>query len=54
MGATVPKFGWTMGAVGADGEPDTALYQQMIADAELCAKLDYDAAWVVEQHFSDF
>src|SRR5262249_34960899 len=54
MGATSPKFGWMMGAVGADGEPDAALYQQMIADAELGAKLGYDAAWVVEHHFSDY
>ena len=34
-----------MGAVGADGESDAALYQQMIGDAELGAKLGYDAAW---------
>ena len=31
MRATAPKFGWMMRAVGADGEPDAALYQQMIA-----------------------
>jgi alkanesulfonate monooxygenase SsuD/methylene tetrahydromethanopterin reductase-like flavin-dependent oxidoreductase (luciferase family) len=54
MRATAPKFGWMMGAVGADGEPDAALYQQMIADVELGAKLGYDAAWVLEHHFSDY
>src|SRR5215469_15087936 len=48
------QFGWMMGAVGADGEPDAALYRQMIADAELGAALGYDAAWVVEHHFSDY
>ena len=49
-----PQFGWMMGAVGADGESDAALYRQMIADAELGAELGYDAAWVVEHHFSDY
>jgi alkanesulfonate monooxygenase SsuD/methylene tetrahydromethanopterin reductase-like flavin-dependent oxidoreductase (luciferase family) len=54
MSGVEPKFGWMMGAVGADGESDAALYQQMIADAELGAELGYDAAWVVEHHFSDY
>jgi len=54
MHAATPKFGWMMGAVGADGEPDAVLYRQMIADAELGAELGYDAAWVVEHHFSDY
>ena len=54
MTPAAPQFGWMMGAVGADGEPDAALYRQMIADAELGAELGYDAAWVVEHHFSDY
>jgi hypothetical protein len=54
MSGVEPKFGWMMGAVGADGESDAALYRQMIADAELGAELGYDAAWVVEHHFSDY
>ena len=54
MTPAAPHFGWMMGAVGGDGEPDAALYRQMIADAELGAELGYDAAWVVEHHFSDY
>lgn len=47
-------FGWMMGAVGAEGDPDSVLYEQMVADAELGASLGYDAPWMVEHHFSDY
>ncbi len=47
-------FGWMMGAVGADGDSDLALYREMLADAELGHALGYDAAWVIEHHFSDY
>jgi alkanesulfonate monooxygenase SsuD/methylene tetrahydromethanopterin reductase-like flavin-dependent oxidoreductase (luciferase family) len=49
-----PRFGWMMGAVGAEGESDLGLYRQMVLDAELGASLGYDAAWLVEHHFSDY
>jgi alkanesulfonate monooxygenase SsuD/methylene tetrahydromethanopterin reductase-like flavin-dependent oxidoreductase (luciferase family) len=49
-----PMFGWMMGAVGADGESDASMYRQMLSDAELGHRLGYDAAWVVEHHFSDY
>ncbi len=42
-----PKFGWMMGAVGADGDSDTTYYREMLADAELTAELGYDAGWLV-------
>ncbi len=52
--AAAPLFGWMMGAVGADGESDASMYRQLLADAELGHALGYDAAWVVEHHFSDY
>jgi alkanesulfonate monooxygenase SsuD/methylene tetrahydromethanopterin reductase-like flavin-dependent oxidoreductase (luciferase family) len=43
-----------MGAVGEDGDSDADLYRQILSDAELGESLGYDAAWVVEHHFSDY
>jgi alkanesulfonate monooxygenase SsuD/methylene tetrahydromethanopterin reductase-like flavin-dependent oxidoreductase (luciferase family) len=54
MTRNAPRFGWMMGAVGADGDSDAELYRQILSDAELGAELGYDAAWVVEHHFSDY
>lgn len=54
MGEQAPLFGWMMGAVGADGDSDLVLYREMLSDAELGHRLGYDAAWLVEHHFSDY
>lgn len=52
--AVTTRFGWMMGAVGEEGASDASLYRHMLADAELGESLGYDAAWVVEHHFSDY
>ncbi len=54
MTGTGPLFGWMMGAVGSEGDSDAVLYRQLLSDAELGASLGYDAAWVVEHHFSNY
>jgi alkanesulfonate monooxygenase SsuD/methylene tetrahydromethanopterin reductase-like flavin-dependent oxidoreductase (luciferase family) len=48
------RFAYQIGAVGADGLSDRQLYREAIADAELLHRLRYDAAWMVEHHFSDY
>jgi alkanesulfonate monooxygenase SsuD/methylene tetrahydromethanopterin reductase-like flavin-dependent oxidoreductase (luciferase family) len=54
MNWQTPLFGWMMGAVGADGDSDLVLYREMLSDARLGHRLGYDAAWLVEHHFSDY
>jgi len=54
MSSKAPLFGWMMGAVGAVGDSDFVLYREMLSDAELGHRLGYDAAWLVEHHFSDY
>jgi alkanesulfonate monooxygenase SsuD/methylene tetrahydromethanopterin reductase-like flavin-dependent oxidoreductase (luciferase family) len=48
------RFGYQIGAVGEEGLTDRQLYREAIADAELLQRLNYDAAWMVEHHFSDY
>ena len=49
-----PRFAYQIGAVGEPGLDDRALYREAIADARLLHGLGYDAAWLVEHHFSDY
>ena len=48
------RFAYQIGAVGEAGLPDAQLYSEALADAELIHRLGYDAAWVIEHHFSDY
>jgi len=52
--ARAPRFAWQIGAVGEAGLTDRALYREAILDAQLAQRLRYDAAWMVEHHFSDY
>jgi alkanesulfonate monooxygenase SsuD/methylene tetrahydromethanopterin reductase-like flavin-dependent oxidoreductase (luciferase family) len=54
MSTLAPRFGWMTGPVGEEGESDAALYREMLSDAELGARLGYDAVWYFEHHFSDY
>ncbi len=50
-----PGFAFQIGAVGEPGLTDRALYREAIADAELMHRQGaWDAAWMVEHHFSDY
>jgi alkanesulfonate monooxygenase SsuD/methylene tetrahydromethanopterin reductase-like flavin-dependent oxidoreductase (luciferase family) len=47
-------FGFQAAAADAAGVPDDQLYRGLIADCALGHKLGYDAAWLLEHHFSDY
>jgi alkanesulfonate monooxygenase SsuD/methylene tetrahydromethanopterin reductase-like flavin-dependent oxidoreductase (luciferase family) len=49
-----PRFAYQIGAVGEAGVDDRTLYREALADARLVHALGYDAAWMVEHHFSDY
>jgi alkanesulfonate monooxygenase SsuD/methylene tetrahydromethanopterin reductase-like flavin-dependent oxidoreductase (luciferase family) len=49
-----PRFAYQIGAVGEPELTDRQLYREAVADAELLHRLRYDAAWMVEHHFSDY
>ena len=53
-GGRAPRFAWQIGAVGEETQSDRELYREAIADAQLVHGLRYDAAWMVEHHFSDY
>lgn len=48
------RFAYQIGAVGEAGLSDAALYDEALSDAELVHRLGYDAAWLIEHHFSDY
>ena len=48
------RYGVQIGAVDAEGATDAQLYREAVADAQLTQELGYDAAWLVEHHFSDY
>jgi alkanesulfonate monooxygenase SsuD/methylene tetrahydromethanopterin reductase-like flavin-dependent oxidoreductase (luciferase family) len=48
------RYGVQIGAVDGAGVSDTNLYNEAITDARLIQELGYDAAWLVEHHFSDY
>jgi alkanesulfonate monooxygenase SsuD/methylene tetrahydromethanopterin reductase-like flavin-dependent oxidoreductase (luciferase family) len=47
-------FGFQAAAAGQGGQSDQELYQDLLSDCELGARLGYDAAWLLEHHFSDY
>src|SRR4051794_6396940 len=49
-----PRFAYQIGAVGEPSMDDRALYREALADAHLLQETGYDAAWMVEHHFSDY
>ena len=48
------RFGFQAAAADVAGVPDDQLYRDLIADCALGHKLGYDAAWLLEHHFSDY
>jgi len=48
------QFAYQIGAVGEATLDDRQLYREAMADARLLHELGYDAAWMVEHHFSDY
>jgi alkanesulfonate monooxygenase SsuD/methylene tetrahydromethanopterin reductase-like flavin-dependent oxidoreductase (luciferase family) len=48
------RFAYQIGAVGEPAMDDRALYREALADARLLHETGYDAAWMVEHHFSDY
>lgn len=54
MATRAIEFGFVAGAAGAPGASDAELYRNVIDDCELHASLGFDAAWMIEHHFSDY
>ena len=48
------SFGFQAAAAGAGSESDHQLYRDLIDDCALGYRLGYDAAWLLEHHFSDY
>lgn len=48
------RYGVQIGAVDRSGVKDADLYNEAIVDAKLTQDLGFDAAWLVEHHFSDY
>jgi len=48
------RYAIQIGAVDAEGKSDAELYREAVGDARLAQQLGYDAAWLVEHHFSDY
>jgi alkanesulfonate monooxygenase SsuD/methylene tetrahydromethanopterin reductase-like flavin-dependent oxidoreductase (luciferase family) len=48
------RYAYQIGAVGEPDSTDRQLYREAIADARLVQATGYDAAWLVEHHFSDY
>ena len=48
------RFGFQAAAADVAGVPDDQLYRDLMADCALGHKLGYDAAWLLEHHFSDY
>jgi alkanesulfonate monooxygenase SsuD/methylene tetrahydromethanopterin reductase-like flavin-dependent oxidoreductase (luciferase family) len=49
-----PRFGVQIGAVDRLGASDSDMYREAVVDARYAQQLGYDAAWMVEHHFSDY
>ena len=47
-------FGFQAAAAGEPGKSDAALYRDLMEDCALGHQLGYDAAWLLEHHFSDY
>lgn len=48
------RYGVQIGAVDRVGVADADLYAEAVIDAKLTQELGFDAAWLVEHHFSDY
>jgi alkanesulfonate monooxygenase SsuD/methylene tetrahydromethanopterin reductase-like flavin-dependent oxidoreductase (luciferase family) len=48
------SFGFQAAAAGETGRSDQDLYRDMMDDCALGSRLGYDAAWLLEHHFSDY
>jgi alkanesulfonate monooxygenase SsuD/methylene tetrahydromethanopterin reductase-like flavin-dependent oxidoreductase (luciferase family) len=48
------SFGFQAAAADVAGVPDHQLYRDLMSDCELGHRLGYDAAWLLEHHFSDY
>ena len=48
------SFGFQAAAADVAGVPDEELYRDLMSDCELGHRLGYDAAWLLEHHFSDY
>lgn len=48
------SFGLQVGAVGEPGTTDEQMYKDAIEDAKLGQSLGFEAAWVIEHHFTDY
>jgi alkanesulfonate monooxygenase SsuD/methylene tetrahydromethanopterin reductase-like flavin-dependent oxidoreductase (luciferase family) len=48
------RFGFQAAAAGDGTESDQKLYQDLLDDCALGSRLGYDAAWLLEHHFSDY
>src|ERR1700689_5227239 len=48
------RFGFQAAAAGDGSETDQELYRDLLEDWALGARLGYDAAWLLEHHFSDY
>ena len=48
------SFGFQAAASDVAGVPDDQLYRDLMSDCELGHRLGYDAAWLLEHHFSDY
>lgn len=49
-----PSFGFQVGAVGKPGTSDEQMYRDAVEDAKLGQTLGFEAAWVIEHHFTDY
>src|ERR1700753_242563 len=48
------RFGFQAAAAGDGRQSDAEMYRDLIEDCALGARLGYDAAWLLEHHFSDY
>ena len=48
------RFGFQAAASDVAGVPDQQLYRDLMSDCALGHRLGYDAAWLLEHHFSDY
>lgn len=48
------RFGFQAAAAGEGVHSDQRLYQDLLEDCALGSRLGYDAAWLLEHHFSDY
>lgn len=47
-------FGFQAAPASEAPKSDQALYREVMDDCALCDRLGFDAAWLLEHHFSDY